>query len=30
MSGELISWGHFLIQKTVDTSWLLSTITLNG
>jgi hypothetical protein len=27
---ELISWGHFLIQKAMNTSWLPSTMSLNG
>jgi hypothetical protein len=26
MSGELISWGHFLIQKAENTSWLSLTV----
>jgi hypothetical protein len=30
LSRELISWGHFLIQKVVNTCWLPSAMSLNG
>jgi hypothetical protein len=30
MTGKLISWGHSLTQKAASTSWLSSTMSLNG